>query len=149
MEECTIEWYERGTSFYRMNQTENFAIDQTAPQHGDWSNSIYFFLEKEDRKRYQEEDHKYPMTLRNLQRFAYIKCNYECFNDGSYTDDDMARLFREIGTLLGDEKPDRISLMQWLGNHGYAFQCYNVGTWEIAMPFPLLSRPDSWEITNI
>lgn len=148
MEECTIEWYERGTSFYRMNQTEDFRIDSTY-QQSDWGNSVYFFLEEEDRKRYQEEDHKYPMTLRNLQRFAYIKCNYECFSDGSYTDDDMARLFRDVELLIHHDKPERVPFMQWLGDHEYAFQCYNVGTWEIAIPIPLLLRPDSWEITNI
>lgn len=148
MEECTREEYEIGTFFYRMNQTEDFIVNP-AEQQSDWGNCIYFFLTEEDRERYNEHEHGHPITLRNLQRLPYIKCTYECFNTGDYNHDDMNRLFREIETLIGGEKPDRMPFLQWLGTRGYAFQCYNEGTWEIAIPVSLLSRPHFWEIVGL
>ena len=68
MEECTIEWYERSTSFYRMNQTEDFRIDP-ADQQSDWGNCAYFFLRKENLILYKDIDHPYPMEFQNLKNY--------------------------------------------------------------------------------
>jgi hypothetical protein len=153
MEECTLEWYEENSLFFRMNQTEIFAIDQTAPQHGDWSNSIYFFLEKKRLKYYDDINHPFPMRFQNLEEFPYIKCTHRCFLNGTYLER-MPTIIREIEVLINSRKPTDTPFMQWLGERGFAFQCYNINdnnedVWEIVMPFPLLLRPGFWEITNI
>lgn len=150
MEECTIEWYEINSSFFRNNQTENFEIDKKLPQYGDWSNSIYFFLKKENLDLYKDTDHPYPMEFQNLKKLPYIKCTYKCFaGEGDY-DKEMPTIIQEIEELTGQNKPSAMPFMKWLGNIGYAFQCYNISDiWEIAIPFPLLLRSDSWKIINL
>lgn len=147
MEECTREEYEIGTFFYRMNQTEDFIVNP-AEQQRDWGNCIYFFLRKGDLTLYKDTDHPYPMKFQNLRKFPYIKCTYRCFVDEKGYDKEMPAIIQEIETLTISKKPPVTPFMQWLGNIGYAFQCYHAGTWEVAIPVSLLSRLDFREIVD-
>lgn len=147
MEECTIERYEVGASFFRCNQTKPFEIDKNREQKGDWSSSIYFFLKKEDLKNYNEEDHPFPMEFKNNVSLPYIKCTYECFKQLDYNEK-MPEIIANIERLLNIQKPEEMPFMKWLGSYGYAFQCFNADTEEIAIPFPFFEDLNDWEITD-
>lgn len=141
--------YEVGSSFYRMNQTKQFEVSNLVPQKGNWSHAIYFFLKKESMDRYNDEEHKYPITVKNKNSFNCIVCDMECFANGSYTEDDMRILINEIKRLTKIESTPNDNFIQWLGDNKYAFQCYHdPDAMEIAIPFTLLDKND-WEITNI
>lgn len=157
MEQCTIETYPIETSFFRCSKETPFKINEKEPQVGDWSHSIYFFLEKKDIDKYRDFEHPYPMQFINNFPLNYIRCTYECFK-GEYQKEDMDKIVKEIELLFKNNdisylpKFPGVPFMQWLGCCGYAFQCYNNpedDSEEIAIPFPLLKNPNAWNIINL
>ena len=145
-----IDTYEVGNSFYRMNQRETLEIDRTIKQKGNWSHSIYFFIEKTNLKKYNDTDHPYAISIKNKKPLKCIVCYMDCFAGNPYTEDDMKQLINEVKSLTKIESNPNGNFMEWLGENGYAFQCYHDTdkSMEIAIPFTLLDNKD-WEITNI
>ena len=148
MEKCTIGIYPVGTSFFRRNQKSPFEIDENIEQDGDWSSSIYFWLKETDLPKFDDSQHPYPMEFKNKVPLPYIRCTYECFRQGGY-DERMPDIIEEIEELLGKKKSKDTLFMKWLGECGYAFQCYNNkedDAEEIVIPFSLFIP---WEITYL
>ena len=62
----------------------------------------------------------------------------------------MDSIVKEIELLVGVTKPSNVPFMLWLGEIGYAFQCYHdseTDSMETIVPLQLM-KEENWSITR-
>ena len=62
----------------------------------------------------------------------------------------MDSIIKEIELLIGKNKPQGVPFMRWLGENGYAFQCYHdpeTDSMETIVPLQLMTE-ENWSITR-
>ncbi len=142
--DISIKTYPVNSLFYRACLFEGnpFYIDKydRSLQSGNWANSFYFFLDKCDLKKYDDDiDHPLKMSLKNsLKPINYIEHLDPSFD--YYDNDSMQSLINKIKTVTGiSTNPSENMFMYWLGENGYAFQFYEdeEQSQAIAIPFQL------------
>ncbi|WP_281961967.1 hypothetical protein [Bacteroides nordii] len=155
MKYCKIITYREKSVFYRLTRKDEFNVDGN-PTDGnidpksDWGNSLYFIPRRGAISYFIES---YP-DLKNVMRaipdfgIKVIYCTHPCFKDGNYSSE-MSILIEEIAALIGKNKGKR-PFMSWLGECGYAFQCYHdAKNMELIIPklFFMGDNKDKWNFT--
>lgn len=138
---CKIITYEVRNEFFRKHQNPEFEINFDSKE-SDWANAIYFFVEEKNLRKYNDDEHPYPMVVKNQKPFKCIVCYMDCFANGTYNENDMNKLIKEIKSKTDITTNPKNNFMEWLGEYGYAFQCYHDKdkSMEIAIPFQLLKN---------
>ena len=148
MSTCSIQVYDIDTVFYRANEGEFvFSEIQRNLVSNDWGNSIYFSQSKSIAEGYLEEGKRSILTFINTKTINYILCKHSCFKDSTY-EKHMDSIVREIELLVGVTKPQDSPFMYWLGEIGYAFQCYHdpeTDSMETILPLQLMTE-ENWSI---
>lgn len=150
MSTCSIQTYWAGTNFFRAHAGEfNFDSLGKPAQTNDWGNSIYFSRSKSIAEGYLEEGKRSILTFINKKTINYILCKHSCFKDSTY-EKHMDSIIKEIESLIGKNKPQGVPFMRWLGENGYAFQCYHdpeTDSMETILPLQLMTE-ENWSITR-
>lgn len=153
MRTCSIQVYDVGSVFFRANKGEFvFSNIQQTFEPNDWGHSIYFSQNIGTARGYLDDSSKIMLNFTNKVPIKYILCSHCCFKGEPFGDyrDYMDSIVKEIELLVGVTKPSNVPFMLWLGEIGYAFQCYHdseTDSMETIVPLQLM-KEENWSITR-
>ena len=103
-------------------------------QDGDWANSMYLAYKKEVAEGYivpwEEnnmvfDDEYYLIELRLRSDLNYVECSDDRFGNGTEENIMVSEADREFITGKLGKNTKSLSFMNYLGEKGYAFECYH------------------------
>lgn len=157
----------RKINYPEQDVIENLQENARANQSGNWANSMYLSFKEEVSKGYivaKEKDGNliadeyYLIKLCLKSDLNYISCTDEKFAAGTEADYIMpAAELENIAKIIGSENEKGEPFMTYLGNAGYAFECYHDldGNKEFIVPSQLITKDyfhvfkmEKWKVDN-